>query len=170
MRTRWTFGLAALLRLATALAAEPIRLKDLAGDYYYGDGLGVNRMISIHPEGWYSYIWRGCLGVYETAHGRISLEDEGKAFFGPAEEGGEGGLALRVQVVRWGERIYLVPEHQLLDFADEINRGEEPRRDRHGGFYLRENDWERPATGAPDLGQGSSTTLVQPGTRRSNRS
>lgn len=151
MRTRWTFGLVALLGLAAVLAARPVPLESLAGSYYYGDGLGVNRMISIDPEGTYNYIWRGCLGVYATAYGRITLDAGGVAVLGPAEEGGEGGLSLRLRVVRWGERTYLVPEDELLEFANEINHGDEPRSGAHGSFYLREDDWERPATGAPDL-------------------
>jgi hypothetical protein len=56
-----------------------------------------------------------------------------------------------LRVVRWGERTYLVPEDRLVDFADEIQRGDEPRSGRFGSYYLREGDWERPATGAPDI-------------------
>jgi hypothetical protein len=151
MRTRWSFGVVAFLGLATAVAAMPVSLKDLAGDYFYGDGLGVNRGLFIDPEGTYNYTWRGCLGLYASAYGRISLDDEGVAFFGPAEEGGEGGLSLRLQVVRWGERTYLVPVDEIMKLVDGINRGDEPRTGRQGWFYLRDGDWERPADGAPDL-------------------
>ena len=69
---------------------------------------------TVHPDGTYNYTWRGCLGLYESAYGRVSLEDEGVAFFGPAEEGGEGGLSIRFQVVRWGERTYLVPADEIM--------------------------------------------------------
>ena len=141
---------AALLGSTAPLAAGPVTLESLAGNYYFGDGLGVNRVISIHPEGTYSYTWRGCLGLYESAYGRVYLEDENVAMLGPAEKGGEGGLSLRVRVVRWGERIYLVPESDLQDFANEIAEGDEPRSERFGSFYLREADWERPVTGMPE--------------------
>ena len=151
MRTLWTIGLVALLGLATALDAEPIPLEGLAGDYYYGDGTGVNRWLSIRPDGTYFYTWRGCLGLYASAYGRLSLDADGVAELGPAEEGGEGGLSFKARFVRWGERTYLVPEDELLKFVEVINDGDEPRQGMRGSFYLRDGDWERPADGAPDL-------------------
>ena len=161
MRTRWSFGVIAFLGLAIALAATPVSLENLAGDYFYGDGLGVNRLLSIYPDGTYSYAWRGCLGLYASAYGRISLDDEGVAFFGPAEEGVEGGLSLRLQVVRWGERTYLVHADEIMKLVEGINRGDEPRSGAHGWFYLRDGDWERLADGAPEL-PAAYADLIRP--------
>lgn len=158
---RWMFGLIVFFGLATALTAMPVSLENLAGDYFFGDGLGVNRWLSVHPDGTYNYTWRGCLGLYESAYGRISLDDEGVAFFGPAEEGGEGGLSLRFQVVRWGERTYLVPADEIMKLVEKINRGDEPRSGRNGYIYLRDGDWERPAHGAPDL-PAAYAELIRP--------
>ena len=158
---RWMFGLIALLGLATALVATPISLENLAGDYFYGDGLGVNRWLSVYSNGTYSYMWRGCLGVYANTSGRVSLDEEGVAFFGPHEEGGEGGLGLRFQVVRWGERTYLVHADEIMKLVEGINRGDEPRSRPQGWIYLRDGDWERPADGAPDL-PAAYADLIRP--------
>lgn len=150
MRMRWMVGLVVTFGLAAALEAAPVTLGSLGGSYYSGDGLGVNRTLSIYPDGRFEYAWDGCLGRYASAQGRVSM-DEDRLLFEPSRKEGEGSPFTRLRVLPWGERIYLVPEDELLDLANAINHGDEPRSDSNGFFYLRRGDWERPVTGAPEL-------------------
>lgn len=150
MLKRRIFGFIALFGLAAVTEAAPIVLGNLAGRYYYGDGLGVNRTLTIHPDGTFEYAWHGCLGLYASAQGRISVDGEGLVLE-PSRQEGEGGPSTRLRVVRWGERIYLLNEDELSGFANAINHEDEPRSDAHGLFYLRDGDWDRPVTGAPPL-------------------
>src|SRR5262245_3676514 len=42
-------------------AADSVALNDIAGDYYFGDGLGVNCSLSVTAEGKFTFQWDGCL-------------------------------------------------------------------------------------------------------------
>src|SRR5687767_13739491 len=42
-----------------------------AGEYYYGDGLGVNVRLLLTPQSGFVFQWRGCLGVYDRNHGAV---------------------------------------------------------------------------------------------------
>lgn len=41
----------------------------LIGDYYQGDGLGLNLYLSLKPDGSFSCQWSGCLGDYGSTSG-----------------------------------------------------------------------------------------------------
>src|ERR1051325_4399663 len=61
-----------------------------------------------------------------------------------------------LQVVRWGERIYLMDRGGLESFIEAINLGFEPRsvdgyRAHYGEIYLREGDEAKPVNGPPLL-------------------
>jgi hypothetical protein len=58
--------------------------------------------------------------------------------------------------VKWGERIYLIDEDDLKDFANAINLGLEPRAELssepyYGSFFLRESDLQKSVSGKPSL-------------------
>ncbi len=62
----------------------------------------------------------------------------------------------RLMIVRWGARLYLIEECDLLTFNSAINAGEEPREagqveSYSGTFYLRVGDEEKSVTGIPEL-------------------
>jgi hypothetical protein len=40
-----------------------------AGNYYNGDGLGVNISLTLAPDGSYAATWHGCLGLYGEGSG-----------------------------------------------------------------------------------------------------
>jgi len=45
---------------------------DWAGDYYAGDGLGVNITLSLAPTSGYVFEWHGCLGLYDRNYGTVA--------------------------------------------------------------------------------------------------
>jgi hypothetical protein len=159
----YTSRLVALL-LATAcfvpaegLSHPEARIKSplagIVGAYYLGDGLGVNCSLVVKPEGRFSFLWRGCLGVYgqnqggaKVVKGHLILTPEQ-----PNEPRGFGGTATDLIPVRWGERLYLVPNEAGKGFCEAVDRGWEPRSGSHGDFYLRRGDWEKKVTGLPDV-------------------
>jgi len=61
-----------------------------------------------------------------------------------------------LQIVRWGERLYLLDEEEFGNLIEAINLGFEPRsvdgyRTFYGEIYLREGDENKPAPGLPPL-------------------
>lgn len=131
----------------------------ISGSYYFGDGLGVNCTLVLKPEGEFSFIWRGCCGVYDQNNGKAELKGD-RLLLSPKNDnkrGGFRGTPEKFLVVHWGDRIYLVADEDrgsfgILDFCNAINQGDEPRKQRHGlGFYLRDKDWDKDAPGLPDL-------------------
>jgi len=87
---------AALLLFAPALA-QPSQVE---GSYFRGDRLGVNQMLHlIYPSQGFSFLWRGCLGVYGRASGTWSLSADRLVLTdGSSCERGE------YHVVRWEPR------------------------------------------------------------------
>jgi len=45
--------------------------REWAGEYYVGDGLGMNVRILVAPTAGMTYTWRGCLGLYDGNQGEI---------------------------------------------------------------------------------------------------
>jgi hypothetical protein len=43
-----------------------------AGEYYFGDGLGVNVSLILAPKFGYVFEWRGCLGLYDRNYGAVT--------------------------------------------------------------------------------------------------
>jgi len=128
-------------------------LAEIAGDYYLGNGLGVNCSLVVKPEGRFSFIWRGCLGVYGMNQGGAKVV-KGHLILTPEQPNKEEGFGCTVTdfiPVRWGERLYLVPKDYGNGFCSDVNRGREPRSGSLGNFYLREGDWKKKVTGLPDV-------------------
>ena len=65
-----------LLTIASfATAADSVALKDIAGDYYFGDGLGVNCSLTVTAKGKFTFQWNGCLGTYDKNEGTASIKE-----------------------------------------------------------------------------------------------
>lgn len=128
-----------------------VSLKDVAGDYYFGDGLGVNCSLTLSIQGEFTFIWRGCLGIYDENEGIASIKD-GVLHIEPNKPNIREcfqGTPTDFFPVRWGSRMYLIPINEIVDFCSEVNQGKEPRSDIHGHYYLRETDWKKPVTCKP---------------------
>jgi hypothetical protein len=128
-------------------------LAAVAGSYYYGDGLGMNFTLVVKAEGRFSFMWRGCLGVYgkneggaKVVNNHLILKPEQ-----PNESRGIERLPTDLVPVRWGERLYLVPKEAGKGFCDDVNNDREPRSNHHGDYYLREGDWGKKVTGLPNV-------------------
>jgi hypothetical protein len=141
--------------LRDKILAEVSGLKEheWAGEYYAGDGLGVNTLLSVSPQFGYVFEWHGCLGVYDRNYGAVTL-DKGRlqlAFSFPNVRKGFQGVAPAFVPVSWGSRHYLIPTDDVAGFCNQINQGTEPRMSVHGFYFLRRGDEKSVVAGAPKL-------------------
>lgn len=122
-----------------------------AGEYYSGDGLGVNVSLLLAPKAGYVFEWHGCLGLYDRNYGGVSFTN-GKihlSFTFKNEQKGFQGIAEQLIPVSWGERQYLIPSGDIVEFCNDVNAGTEPREDMHGRHLLREGDEKKKVRGFP---------------------
>lgn len=142
--------------------AHPAWVREWAGEYFCGDGLGVNVRITLGPEGDIVYTWNGCMGLYdsqiakvrEVREDRLVLDLEKPADF----PNGMGFMDEEIALVRWGERRYLVPMAKMQDFCNAVNDGFERR---HAGMTapargesrvsIRGGGWLEPPEGLPEV-------------------
>jgi hypothetical protein len=122
-------------------------LSNIAGEYYQGTIRGRSLRLSILPDGRYSFIWSGCTGVYCRESGYVRRTDS-HYLLSPKEP-----AAARIEhtflLVRWQSRRYLVPPEKMHDFCDAVIKGDEPRNEVPGDFYL--SVPLNRANGIPDL-------------------
>jgi len=123
-----------------------------AGDYYQGDGLGMNVRMLVSPVG-VSTTWHGCLGLYGANEGSVRIGPDNSLRFGfdKPNEDKFGGFPDQVIPVRWGERHYLIPPDHMTDFVEAINQGFEPRPGAWGRFLLVRGDESKPVAGLPSV-------------------
>jgi hypothetical protein len=124
-----------------------------AGEYGFGDGLGVNVRLALAPEGGFIFIWTGCLGVYGRSYGSVEFHDGRLALehARPNEPGAFGGFSKVLVPVSWGDRRYLIGEEQLGNFVNAVNAGLEPCSTGCARFLVRDGDEDVEVTGRPDL-------------------
>lgn len=149
------------IRNAAAIAASVVPPKHaasdisrLAGEYSYGNGFDVNCTLEISPDGRFLFKRCNCETVVDQALGQVELMENGRLVLKPqqARDSWPRGTAQVLVPVSWDQRLYLIPENDFLGFSNHVNRGLEPvSRGSMGSYYLREGDWDRPATGKPDL-------------------
>ena len=137
------------------IRAEISTLEDhpWAGLYYQGDGLGTNLNLAVAPKAGFAFIGRGCVGLYGQNYGEITEED-GHLMFSFAlknEEYVTGGIPEKFLPVPWGERMYLIPQGEIIKFCNEINSRREPRKGQHGSFFLKKEDRMKEAQGLPEI-------------------
>jgi hypothetical protein len=125
-----------------------------AGTYYRGDGTGTNATLTLGRNGGFAFEHRGCLGVYargfgtvlSTERGSLKLhytdDDERKDYWRVPDE---------LVPIAWGNRRYLIPSDEVVEFCNSINAQHEPRPRMHGMYFLREGDHEKPVHGPPEL-------------------
>jgi hypothetical protein len=133
-----------------------------AGHYYYGDGLGVNVRLDLAPRSGFVFTWHGCLGLYDLNYGKVE-ETGGQVklvFKFPNDQKGFQGIASELIPVLWGARHYLIPADGIVDFANAINAGFEPRSGLQGRFLLRDGDELKPVSGKPNVPSEYSAYLL----------
>jgi len=143
----------------TSLIRHEIRtLKnhEWAGEYFYGDGLGVNIFLTLAPVHGFVFTWHGCLGLYDLNYGKVIFENGTIKldFTCPNQQQGLEGIAPELLPVHWGKRHYLIPVGRVLDFTNAIKAGTEPNF-LFGGlsysFLLKKGDEKKRAEGQPTL-------------------
>jgi len=144
---------------------QTLKAHPWAGEYYYGDGLGVNVDLSLAPKSGFAFTWNGCLGLYDLNYGDV-VETDGRIRLVlrlPNESEGFRGIAPEFIPVVWGERHYLISPEEVVKFANAINAGFEPRGGAGGRFLLRRDDVSKSVSGFPNLPpQYSEYLLKQP--------
>jgi hypothetical protein len=141
-----------VLRPTLALAAV-LGLQSVVGDYYRGDGLGLGVSLSLRADGSFSFSRGGHLEQVTAIEGRAEL-DGVSLHLEPAVTAPHAEAELLPQklvVVRWAERVYLVPDEEGPLFAAHVTRKREPRDAIYGWFLLRRSDWQKPTTGLPEV-------------------
>ena len=145
----------ALLLAATLATTSP----SIAGDYFQGDGLGVNWTLTLDTDHTFLFKWRGCLGQYASAYGKWTEHDGILQLTITNQSGSANAMPLTYRIFRWDERIYLVDNP--AKFAEWVNRGWEPRSEEHGLVFLRSPDWNRPVDGIPALPPEFAKLILQ---------
>ena len=135
----------------------------VTGEYYFGDGLGVNCALTIKDEGRFSFGWHGCLGLYDQNTGEARVV-AGHLILTPERPNvrkGFQGTATDFIPIRWGERLYLIPEADRWEFCNAVNQGSEPRDRPHGQSYLRSGDWRKKVSGLPIVPEAWHSLLLK---------
>lgn len=150
--------------LATKIQAEIKILGNhpWAGEYYLGDGMGVNVHFSISPKTGYVFEWHGCMGLYDRNYGAVTAKN-GKlqlsfTFENKREE--VQGIDEEFIPVAWGKRSYLIPSKDVVGFCNEVNDGSEPRDGLHGKYLLRVGDEKKAVSGFPTVPQEFKSYLL----------
>ena len=133
------------------------------GEYYQGDGLGVNVTLSMAPKSGFAFTWTGCLGLYDLNYGDVVFEN-GRyklQFRYPNKREGFEGIAPELIPVRWGSRHYLIPADDFVRFANAVNSGfEASTRSIGRRFLLKRGDGEKSVAGFPDVPVGFKPYLL----------
>ncbi len=124
-----------------------------AGEYYEGDGLGVNVFVTLAPQAGFVFEWHGCGGCYDRNYGAVTSDGDRISLDFTFENNREGfrGLANNFVPIRWGERRYLVPADDIIGFCNNVNSGTEPRNGVHGSYLFRRGDEKTKVTGFPSV-------------------
>jgi hypothetical protein len=133
-------------------------LGTLAGEYFFGDGRGMNKSLVLSPDGRALLTWSADDRGRSEDNGRAEVTGQQLVIYGSSSQSNRGirSADCRFNVVRWGKRVYLIPSDRMLSFCNAINLGLEPRADMHGQFFLRVTRGQGrrapvPAEGAPGL-------------------
>jgi len=124
-----------------------------AGEYYAGDGLGVNMALCVAPRSGFVFEWHGCLGLYDRNYGAATWTNDRVhlSFTFENKQQGFQGIAPDLIPVPWGKRRYLVPAGDMVGFCNRVNDGSEPRDGMHGSELLRRGDEKNPISGLPKV-------------------
>ncbi|MEN6450205.1 MAG: hypothetical protein ABFC96_06925 [Thermoguttaceae bacterium] len=144
---------AATFRKSIEAEIKTLKKHDWAGQYYEGDGLGVNVSLGLAPKSGFLFEWHGCMGLYDRNYGAVSF-DKGKIHLSctlPNKRKGFQGIAEEFTPIAWGERKYLVPSDDIVGFCNDVNDGSEPRKGMHGSYLLRDGDEKKEAKGVPTV-------------------
>ena len=127
--------------------------RPVAGTYSLSDGFDLLASITLRETGEFVFSWEGCTGPIASATG-VYTADDLTVRLTPHESSFRQDIrtfSSRLLRVRWGPRDYLIPEERMLEFANAVNAGIEPRTPGFGLFYLRNAGTAPLVGGLPDL-------------------
>ena len=161
------------------VARQQLHTESLIGTYHIGHRFGASGL-TLQADGSYvmkssdctlEYIQSGTyisslevlhfkiLKYIAKGHGserEINLLDpnERKEVFGNDSDGIQ--MEFELLSIKWSDRVYLIDESDLSNFANAVNFGLEPRSELssepyYGSFYLREGDQQKSVLGAPRI-------------------
>lgn len=98
-----------------------------AGEYYCGDGLGMNVALLAAPDAGFLYTWYGCLGLYDWNWGDIESFENGILTVKfdrpvPTPNGMRYINTNQFALVRWSDRRLLVPLDKMEELIKEWRR------------------------------------------------
>lgn len=174
-----------LLFTANISAQQVFNANELIGTYITGDDYDfVRNAIELKADGTYLEAHHSCtystqqFGKFDISNGIVHFTilkytgrkfsnrkkeinllnaKAAKKFYGYDDEEVEPlETEFSLVPVKWGERVYLIFEPDLKNFANAVNLGVEPRPEMHseiwfGSFYRREGDEQKSVSGKPSL-------------------
>jgi hypothetical protein len=148
------------VKIASELKALPNH--PWAGEYYAGDGLGVNMSLDLAPKSGFVFEWHGDVGLYDRNYGSVDWTNNRLHLIFTFENKRQGfeGIAPDLIPVPWGDRRYLVPADDVVGFCNRVIDGSEPRYDIHGLYLLRMGDEKKPVAGLPKVPNEFQVYLV----------
>jgi hypothetical protein len=123
-----------------------------AGQYFYGNGLSSFHL-TVAPESGFAFYSQGCMGIYGLNFGSVRKTGSTLELLlkEPNRPGDPFSISAELILISWGDRHYLVPPSEIVEFVNAINAGFEPRKSALGRFFLKKGDEHRPATGSPNI-------------------
>ncbi len=131
--------------------------KEFVGEYPLQDIFGSSYNLSIKSD--------------KTFYFKAFLDSGGNWEQGGTVEIRDGDLHLIVNSERyplvpnvltpviWGTRKYLIESEKIEDFCKSIKKGDEPRNDNYGYFFIKDGDWNIVVTGKPTSPNGESICI-----------
>jgi hypothetical protein len=128
----------------------PPSSQQIGHEFLRGDFCGWNGSLSILPDGRYSMILHGCLGVHHRESGYVRHQAGTDVLTPTFQKGEQGWKVERTFIpIRWEHRRYLIPPDKMEKFCDAIIMGKEPRNPVKGEFFLLSPT--TPVEGLPEL-------------------
>jgi hypothetical protein len=131
--------------------------RDLVGVYRWDGGFSF-QSLELNRNGRFAFCTGACLsggewrGTFDLRSGHVVLSPKKyQRQLGPAVKGESKLAVTRYVPIRWGRRLYLLSEQELIDFCNDINIGEEPHRTNGGTGLLRQGDERKHVTDLPKL-------------------
>lgn len=123
----------------------------------------MNKRLYLAPGSGFVFEWRGCLGVYDRNFGAVTTTNGviHLSFVFTNRQEGFRGIEPAFFVVRWGDRRYLIPTNDVVEFCNSVNLGWESRDSVRGFHLLRNGDEKIKVDGFPDLPAGYERYLLK---------
>ncbi|MCY2989929.1 MAG: hypothetical protein NTY19_18965 [Planctomycetota bacterium] len=149
----------------TKANAQELNAWPWPGQYYAGDGIGFNLRLAIAPKAGVVYWCDSDLGgLYELNYGSFR-EKDGYIHLtfdkkGVKDTGSAEGLHPVLVPIRWGDRRYLIPENEMIDFCNHINSGSQ-NVSRAARFLRHVDDRDKKTAGIPKVPPRYQTYLLK---------